>query len=117
MIARWFGTIQPGQVSAAMVSNINLLPTRIEIAGGEAPTDLDGHSFKQVLLGQSSNHRRQIYTAHNRDSEMNVFPQRSLRDHRYQYVLNLNSKDKLPPTTPKLKGFLKVTGKSGIVVG
>ena len=46
MIARWFGTIQPGQVSAAMVSNINLLPTRIEIAGGEAPTDLDGHSFK-----------------------------------------------------------------------
>ena len=30
MIARWFGTIQPGQVSAAMVSNINLLPTRIE---------------------------------------------------------------------------------------
>ena len=33
MIARWFGTIQPGQVSAAMVSNINLLPTLIEIAG------------------------------------------------------------------------------------
>ena len=105
MIARWFGTIQPGQVSAAMVSNINLLPTLIEIAGGEAPTDLDGHSFKQVLLGQSSNHRRQIYTVHNRDGEMNVFPQRGLRDHRYQYVLNLNSKDKFTTYFTKVEGI------------
>ena len=51
MIARWFSTIQSSQVSAAVVSNIDLLPTLIEIAGGEVPTDLDGQSFKQVLLG------------------------------------------------------------------
>ena len=34
-IARWPGRIQPGSVSSALVSYVDLLPTFIEVAGGE----------------------------------------------------------------------------------
>ena len=88
-IARWRGEIPANTVSDAMISHVDFFPTLIDIAGGEPFDDLDGKSFKEVLLGQQATFRDKIYGTHTRDGNMNVFPQRCVRDTRYKYILNL----------------------------
>jgi arylsulfatase A-like enzyme len=89
LIVRWPGKVKEGAVSRAMVSLVDLLPTLLESAGGEAPKDVDGRSFLPVLLGQSDRHREEIYAAHTGDGNMNRSPMRCVRTGRWKYVLNL----------------------------
>jgi len=89
-IARWPGRIKPGSTRDALVSLVDVLPTFIDAAGGNPPPELDGRSFKDVLLGQADTFRDRIYATHTGDGDMNVFPQRAVRDDRYKYVLNLH---------------------------
>ncbi|MBX6312297.1 MAG: sulfatase, partial [Isosphaeraceae bacterium] len=89
-LARWPGRIRPGSVCTALISLVDLTPTFIDLAGGRPPEDLDGRSFRKVLLGQSDTFRDRIYASHTGDGEMNRFPQRCVRDERYKYVLNLH---------------------------
>ena len=44
---------------------------------------------KEVLCGQQTTFRGKIDDMHTRDGNMNVFPQRCVRDERYKYILNL----------------------------
>jgi N-sulfoglucosamine sulfohydrolase len=88
-IARWPGKMKEGSACDAMISFVDLLPTFIDIAGGNPPGDLDGRSFKDVLLSKASTFRDKIYATHSRDGNMNVFPQRCVRDRKYKYVLTL----------------------------
>ena len=88
-IAKWRGQIPANTVSDAMISHVDFFPTLIDIAGGEPLDDLDGKSFKDVLLGKQRTFRDKIYGTHTRDGNMNVFPQRCVRDRRYKYILNL----------------------------
>ena len=97
-IARWEDKIPAGTVSDAMISHVDFMPTLlhiagVDIAGGEQSDDLDGRSFKCVLSGQQSAFRDRIYGTHTRDGDMNVFPQRCVRDHQYKYILNLLSEN------------------------
>jgi N-sulfoglucosamine sulfohydrolase len=89
-LAEWPGVIAPGSRSNALISFCDLLPTLVEIAGGQAPPDLDGRSFAKVLLGKAATHRREIYAAHSGDRDFNVFPTRCVRTARYKYILNLH---------------------------
>ncbi len=89
-IAVWPGRIKPGSVCEAMVSFVDMTPTFIDIAGGQQPDGIDGKSFLSVLLGKAKTFHEYIYATHTRDGNMNVFPQRCVRDSRYKYVLNLN---------------------------
>ncbi len=88
-IARWQGVVPKGSVSDAIISHIDFLPTLIDIAGGEPSEDLDGKSYKEVLCGQHATFRDKIYGTHTRDGNMNVFPQRCVRNNQYKYILNL----------------------------
>ena len=88
-IARWCNEISANTVSDAMISHVDFFPTLIDIAGGEPADDLDGKSFKNILLGKEVAFRNKIYGTHTRDGNMNVFPQRCVRDNRYKYILNL----------------------------
>ena len=72
-----------------MVSWIDLLPTLIDLAGGEVPSGIDGRSFASVLDGRSGEHRQEIFTTHSGDGVYNVYPIRSIRTKRYKYILNL----------------------------
>ncbi|MBM3724682.1 MAG: sulfatase [Acidobacteria bacterium] len=89
-LARWPGRIRAGAVTEAMISFTDITPTFVDAAGGKTPPGLDGSSFLNVLLGRQKEFRREIYASHSGDREMNVFPQRALRDTRFKYILNLH---------------------------
>jgi len=89
-IARWCGVIPAATITDAMISHVDFLPTLIDVAGGEPSSDLDGMSIQDVLCGKNSSFRDKIYGTHTRDGNMNVFPQRCVRDNNYKYILNLN---------------------------
>lgn len=88
-IARWHGEIPAATVTDAMISHVDLLPSLIDIAGGEPSKQMDGRSFTRVLYGQQQTFRDKIFGTHTRDGNMNVFPQRCVRDNHYKYILNL----------------------------
>jgi N-sulfoglucosamine sulfohydrolase len=89
MIVVWPGTVAAGARSDAMVSWVDLLPTLIEVGGGQSPPRLDGRSFAGVLLGKTTVHRDRIFTTHTSDPPMNVYPMRSVRTADWKYIRNL----------------------------
>lgn len=90
LLVSWPGVIRPGSRTDAMVSWVDLLPTFVEIAGGHAPTNLDGRSFAAVLTGRTNAHRDRIFATHSGDGNMNVYPMRSLRTRDWHFILNLH---------------------------
>ena len=88
-LVQWPGVIKPGTKCGAMIQWIDILPTLIEVAGGEAPKDIDGRSFASVLRGTAKEHRSEIFTTHSGDGDKNVYPIRSLRTGDFKYIMNL----------------------------
>ncbi|MEX0866466.1 MAG: sulfatase, partial [Pirellulales bacterium] len=110
-IARWPAAIKPGTRTPAMCQYIDVVPTFIEMAGGD-PTladtgissaldgdrnldgrSFDGRSFLGVLLGRSEEHRKQVFGVHTTRGIIDgskSYPVRSVRDARYKYIRNLN---------------------------
>ena len=72
-----------------MVSLVDVLPTLVAAAGGEAPAGIDGRSFLPVLEGRAADHRTEVLAAHTGDNEMNRAPMRMMRTPQYKYILNL----------------------------
>ena len=103
-VARWPGIIKPGTDCNALISLIDLTPTFTTIAGGEQPQGIDGISFANVLLGRSTECRQEVFATHTGDGVMNQFPQRGVRDSRYNYIRNLE------PERDWTTHFTKVTG-------
>lgn len=89
LVIAWKGHIRQGARTEAMVSWVDLLPTLIELAGGEVPESVDGRSFAGVLTGEATDHREHIFTTHSGDGVFNVYPIRSVRTTRFKYILNL----------------------------
>ncbi|MGB1658479.1 MAG: arylsulfatase [Longimicrobiales bacterium] len=61
LIARWPGRIQPGSVSDHVSAFWDMMPTFADIAGAEAPSDLDGVSILPALLGDNADAERPLY--------------------------------------------------------
>lgn len=92
MIVRWRGHVAPGTRTGAMVSWVDILPTLVDVAGGKPSTDIDGRSFAGALEPGSApfKGRSEIYTTHNNDGSVNVYPMRSVRTDRWKYISNLH---------------------------
>jgi arylsulfatase A-like enzyme len=90
LIVAWPGVVKTGTRTAATVSWIDLLPTLLESAGGNAPEKIDGISFLPVLQGRTNAHRDRIFATHTGDGRWNIYPARSLRTDRWKYILNLH---------------------------
>ncbi|HEY1173708.1 MAG TPA: sulfatase [Verrucomicrobiae bacterium] len=93
-IARWPGYIKAGTHNSALISLVDVLPTFNDLAGGSGLKGIDGQSFKSVLLGHERKFRDLIFASHTGDGEMNMCPQRAVRDERFKLVLNLNPERK-----------------------
>lgn len=89
LIVRWPNHIAPSARSDTMVSWVDLIPTLIDLAGGETSPDIDGISFAPVLTGETDRHRDKIFTTHTGDGAMNIFPIRSVRVGNLKYIHNL----------------------------
>jgi len=90
MIAVWPNFVAAGSRTDAMVQWMDILPTLVELAGGDPPRDIDGRSFAPVLRGEADSHRNEIYTTHSGDRDFNVFPMRSVRTAEWKYIRNLH---------------------------
>lgn len=93
MLVRWPGQVKPGSTTEAMVSLIDVMPTFLEIAGGGAPSGLDGRSFLPVLRGESNAFREEVYQTHTGDGQMNRSPMRGIRTGQFHYILNLRPEE------------------------
>jgi uncharacterized sulfatase len=89
MLVRWPGHVKGGSQTDALVSQVDLLPTFVEIAGGKTPDNIDGQSFLKVIKGEKKAHRDVVFASHTGDRLMNRSPSRMLRTNRYKYILNL----------------------------
>jgi len=89
-IATWEGKLKPGSVSDAIITLPDLLPTFLELAGGNVPGGLDGRSFAGVLQGKTKTHRDRVFNTQSGDRDFNVYPSRSLRTREWKYILNLH---------------------------
>jgi len=61
LIVRWPGKVAAGSSSDALVSLVDLTPTMIDLGGGKEVDDLDGASFKNVLLDKKKDHHPYIF--------------------------------------------------------
>lgn len=92
LVARWPNHVKPGGKTDALVQYADVLPTLIEIAGGDVESlDLDGSSFLDVLSGERADHRPYAFAMHNNVPEGPPYPIRSVRDPEFHYIRNLNS--------------------------
>lgn len=91
MVVRWNGHVKAGSRTDAMVSWVDVLPTLVQLAGGKAPEGIDGISFSSLFgVGTETAGRKEIFTTHNNDGRVNVYPMRSIRTDRWKYIENLH---------------------------
>jgi arylsulfatase A-like enzyme len=90
LIVSWPGVIKPSSRTSAMVQWTDILPTLIDAAKGETPSNIDGRSFLSVLQGKTDQHREAIFTTHSSDGRMNVYPIRSIRTQDWKLIWNLH---------------------------
>ncbi len=94
LIARWHQRIQPNTRTSALVQYADVLPTLIDIAGGQADSaNFDGSSFLQILTTEKTEHRRFAYGIHNNIPEGPAYPIRSVTDGRFHLIRNLTSNE------------------------
>lgn len=103
-LARWPGKIEPGTSTQALVQYVDVVPTLVEIAGGdrsridtgcadaEGRVGFDGRSFLGLLEGRSDTFRDVVYGVQTTEGIKNgtLYPVRSIRNERYNYIRNLN---------------------------
>jgi arylsulfatase A-like enzyme len=62
LAVRWPGKVKPGSVSRDMVMNLDFPELFLDIAGAPIPDDMQGRSFKDVLLGKTAaDWRKSLY--------------------------------------------------------
>ncbi len=90
LIMRFPGAFEPGQSFDGLVSNIDVLPTLIEAAGGSPSDEIEGRSFFRNLTEGSENKRERLFaekTYHGGTYD----PMRCVRTERYKYIFNFES--------------------------
>jgi arylsulfatase A-like enzyme len=76
--------IQPGKVDERFIEAIDLVPTFIDLAGGQKPSGMQG----RIFLGAHAEAPREVaFGARDRCDET-VFRLRTVRDARYRYIRN-----------------------------
>ena len=117
MIIKWPKFVKAGSISNGLVSVVDILPTLIEIGGGKVPESLDGKSFIKTILKNKTSGRKFIYGISSRQNIMRakIFPSRSIRNHKYKYIVNYNSieiYEKNFGKNPIINKFIEIGAKS-----
>jgi N-sulfoglucosamine sulfohydrolase len=103
--------IRQGEISDALVSLIDLMPTMLDYFGLAVPAAVQGQSLRQVLEGkrESVAGRRYVFGEHNSHGPARAehYPSRMVFDGRFYYIRNLlPEKDyTLPADLTDIKGW------------
>jgi len=89
-VVRWPGVIKPGSVSNAMIHYVDVVPTLIDVGGGNAANGLSGSSFLDVLSGAKTQHNRITYGVQSTGKNMAGYNTRSIREGEWKYIMNLD---------------------------
>jgi uncharacterized sulfatase len=81
-LVRWPGKIKPA-VTDAVAMYCDIVPTLIDIAGGETPA-MDGKSLFSVLKGETSDHREHAFLVH----QSGGYTQRAIRNKEFKLIWN-----------------------------
>ena len=92
LIARWPDKIEEGKRTEALVQYADVLPTLVELAGGNSK-GFDGSSFAKVFSGKVDTHRKYVYGMHNNFPEGPPYPTRTVSDGVYRLILNLTHEE------------------------
>ena len=80
-LVRWPGKIKEGGVTDAVAMYCDIVPTLVDIAGGEPPAT-DGRSLFPVLKGETSDHREHAYLVH----QSSGYTQRAIRNKEFKLI-------------------------------
>lgn len=91
LIIRWPGKVGAGSASDALISLVDLTPTMIDLGGGKTIDELDGVSFKNVLLDKKKDHHQYIFAETSMEPQFwyNYTPARTIfTDDGFHYIKN-----------------------------
>jgi arylsulfatase A-like enzyme len=98
-LAHWPGHFEGGKRYPEMISNMDLLPTLLDLAGQRTPDEVEGRSFLPLLEGPSEGPRfsRPAYVPHDRlFSEMTWHdkynPMRAVRTRTHKFIRNFGDR-------------------------
>ncbi len=104
-IVRWPARVKPGTRNRALCQYVDVMPTLVEVAGGDPTkvdtgrpdahghTGFDGRSLLKVLRGETGQHHDYVYGIHTTRGIIRgsaSYPIRSVRSERYKLIRNLS---------------------------
>lgn len=87
-LIKWPGMEPTTVVTDALAQYCDIVPTLIDAAGGDVPSNLDGKSLLPLISGQTQEHREQAFFTYNSGAEGPPFVSRSVTDGRFKLMWN-----------------------------
>lgn len=87
--------IEAGCAYHELLSNLDLLPTLLELVGAQVPDNLHGRSFHNLLTGESFEERRAVFAEHSWGRRAGLYhytPIRAVRTTRYKLMRNFSDR-------------------------
>ena len=89
LLMRYPGVFPAGARYEELVSNLDVLPTLMQAAGGEPPGEMEGRSFYSLLRGEEYQTREMVFAE--KTFHTSYDPLRCVRTKRYKYIFNFES--------------------------
>lgn len=88
LMVRWPGKIKPGTVNTDMVMNLDFAQTFLDIAGLDAPDDMQGRSLRSIFEGKTPDDWRKsvYYHYYEFPQPHHVHPHYGVRTERYKLI-------------------------------
>lgn len=110
LIVKWPEIVEPGTETDALVEFSDIVPTIIDMAGGEEVAGLDGSSLLPVLFQQRKAHKDYTYslqTTRGIYSGSQYYPIRSVFNGEYRLIINLTPAIKFSNTVTERNKYFQ----------
>ncbi len=107
-LVRWPGKVEAGSVNSQLLTNMDILPTIVNLTGSPSPKNkIDGISFMPLLLGKAAKGPREIFYYYYDENSLKAVRYKNwklvLPHHSRSYVLDMQGKDGYPGKTTNVE--------------